>query len=327
MTRNALVALLAAVTALLSVAPAALATFPGANGPLMYSSNRAGLTNIDLFCLETDQFGGGPAPSGMTFAETPMTAMNSSADDHAPNWSPDGRRIAFTSSRTGDREIYVFDVVTKATTRLTFTRGVEEDYPYWNRMGTRLSFSRVGTKGKRDVWLMNADGSGQVNITNSRDADDKYAVWSPVAAEMALISDRDGDQEIYLIDAAGRILRQITRNTISDIGPDFSPDGTRMLISREQGVARETAYGPSALWIMNADGSGQRVLADRGVVDKQAEFSPDGQRVAWISSDSSTTYGPDWEVYEMRLDGTNLKRLTFNRNAEFEPTYRPVPVP
>jgi Tol biopolymer transport system component len=318
MFRRALVvaALLAAVAA-----EPAQATFPGKNGPLMFSSNRNGA--LDMFCLDPDQYGGGAAPAGSTFTEIAMTSLNTRWNDFAPNWSPDATRVAFHSNRTGDNEIYVFHRASGTTQRLTKAK-TDDSYPYWNRMGTQLTFQRADRKGKMDIWLMNADGSGQVNLTNSPGVDERAPVWSPVAREIVYYTDRDGDHEIHRRNLDTNADVKVTNNAIADYAADWSPDGTQFVFSREAGATVETAFGDSQVWAMNVDGSSERLLADRGVTDKQVEWSPDGREIAWVSS-MSPNNSASWELFEMNVDGTNLKRLTFNSSGDFQPTYRPDP--
>ena len=307
-------------------APTAHAAFPGDNGPLMFSSNRNGA--LDLFCLDPDEFGGGPAPAGSAFSTITMAALNvAGRDDYSPNWSPDGTKVAFNSTRTGDNEIYVYDRVAKTTTRLTNSPKTDDTYPYWNRMGTQLSFQRASRGGKPDLWVMNANGSGQVNITNTKSVGERWAIWSPVAREIVYTSDRDGDYEIHRRNLDTNADVKLTNNKVADWRADWSPDGTRLVFVHEPGAAVETGFGDQEIWVMNADGTLPRLLVDRGVADKQVAWSPDGNEIAWISSTSGALSSEDWEIYEMNVDGTNLKQLTFNSSGDFQPAYRSDPVP
>ena len=318
--------LVAVVVVLIAAAlvPPAHATFPGENGPLMFSSNRNGA--LDLFCLDPDEFGGGAAPEGSVFSTITMTSLNvARKDDYSPSWSADGAKIAFNSNRSGDNEIYVYDRATRTTTRLTYSSKTDDTYPYWNRMGTQLSFQRAGRDGKPDIWLMNADGTGQVNITNTTGVSERWAIWSPVAREIAYTTDRDGDYEIHRRQLTTGVDTKITHNAVADWRGEWSPDGTQLLFVHEPGSPIETSFGDQEIWAMNADGTLPRLLTDRGVADKQPTWSPDGKEIAWVSSTSGATSGADWEIYEMNVDGTNLKRLTFNSAGDFQPAYRPDP--
>ncbi len=100
---------------------------------------------------------------------------------------------------------------------------------------------------------MNADGSGQRNLTRSP-ADVYYssAAWSPDGRKMAFVSDRDGNGEIYVMNADGSAQRRLTRNPASDVEPVWSPDGRKIAFVR----VNDLTFG-SEIYVMNADGSGQ----------------------------------------------------------------------
>lgn len=137
---------------------------------------------------------------------------------------------------------------------------------------------------------------------------------------IAFVSERSGNVEIYSVRADGSRLGQLTRNRLEDTAPLFSPDGNRAVFSRAQGE-----YSPQALWLMNADGSGQRKLAKDA---HNAAWSPDSRRLAYVHSgrgnseplviadvDSDrritvrgSNFGPAWSP-----DGTEL---TFWRGAD-----------
>ncbi|MFQ5696021.1 MAG: translocation protein TolB, partial [Terriglobia bacterium] len=128
-----------------------------------------------------------------------------------PAWSPDGLRMAFSSSRTGDQEIYVAAGDGSGLQRLTFSRGVDIS-PAWNpRTGNRIAF--VSDRGgSPQIYLMNADGSSVERLTNS----EGYAVsptWSPNGQLIAFAWQQDdGPFDIYVMDVATRQTVALTRN-------------------------------------------------------------------------------------------------------------------
>ena len=120
----------------------------------------------------------------------------------------------------------------------------------------------------------------------------------------------EGDKELFLLDAAGRIVRQLTDNDVEDCQPDVTPDG-------ETVVFWSTRSGSAELWSMALDGSerprpltgfagNDRVPRHRYGGEGPPCISPDGKRIAWMSIRA----GEDWDVYTMRLDGTDVRRLT-----------------
>jgi dipeptidyl aminopeptidase/acylaminoacyl peptidase len=124
-------------------ASAAHATFPGRNGLVAFISNR------ELFVR---------APDGSEHALT-----DNSAQSIEPALSADGRKLAFTSDRDGDYEIYVVDPEGKRLKQLTRDRNVDETSPKWYPDGTRIAFiRRVGSPtGTSELWVMRPDGREQ----------------------------------------------------------------------------------------------------------------------------------------------------------------------
>jgi Tol biopolymer transport system component len=93
---------------------------------------------------------------------------------------------------------------------------------------------------------MNADGSRQVNLTNSSRGD-SGAVWSPDGRSLAFYSKRSGNEQIYLMDADGQNLRRLTNNQANDTWMSWSPDGSRLAFQSDRG-------GNFEIFVMNADG-------------------------------------------------------------------------
>jgi Tol biopolymer transport system component len=163
-----------------------------------------------------------------------------------------------------------------------------------------------------DIWSMRPDGSDPVNLTADSVADDFGPSWRPDGRKIAFMSNRvtatnpEGEFEIFVMNADGSGLRQLTANRLDDEIPSWSPDGRMLVFQRDfDPVVGEVDYD---ILTMRADGTRQRNLTrSPGVQDFDADWSPDGRRIAFVSERDG-----DAEIYTMRPDGSRVHQLTFN---------------
>jgi Tol biopolymer transport system component len=171
-----------------------------------------------------------------------------------PQWSPDGRRLAFEANGA----VHVVRVRDRAVSRLR--RG---DWPSWSPDGGRIGFT-LGSA----VYVMDADGSRVKRVRTERGFDfTDGPVWSPDGRTLlyaTLLA--KSDLEIFAVDAVGSRLRQLTRNSVDDWGPAWSPNRRRIAFVRRR-----------AIWLMAADGTKQRRL----VPGVHPSWSPSGMRLAF----------------------------------------------
>jgi Tol biopolymer transport system component len=147
--------------------------------------------------------------------ERPLTATSSRFTDEQPSISPDGTKIAFASNRHWDTtgvdqlDIYVMNADgTGEPRRLTFDAAptspleTQSQNPAWSPDGTRIAYeSTRGLEGKGEIFVMNADGSGQpINVSNHPDWDTDPA-WSPDGTQITFTSERAGQRDIWAVDA------------------------------------------------------------------------------------------------------------------------------
>ncbi len=164
----------------------------------------------------------------LAVAPTPQPATRLTfhdAFDSGPDWSPDGRRIAFASDRDGNREIYVMNADGFGVTRLTVNDAIDSS-PAWSPDGRRIAFHST-RDGNWEVYVMNADGSGVTRLTNN-DARDWHPEWSPDGRSIVFDSNRDGNLDIYGVNADGSGLTRLTVHGADDFSPAWSPDGRRI---------------------------------------------------------------------------------------------------
>ena len=222
--------------------------------------------------------------------------------------SPVTGRIAFASSRDGNREIYLMNADGSGLARLTDNRA-GDGRPSWSPDGKRIAF-HSDRGGNWDIYVMNADGNGLTRLTNHPNWDMDPA-WSPDGKRIAFTSWRDGNLEIYLINADGSGLTRLTNHLAEDWGPAWSSDGKRIAFI-------STRNGNQEIYLMNADGSGVTRLTDHPARDGTPAWSPDRKRIAFASDRDG-----NWEIYVMNADGSGLARLTDNPADDQAPAWSP----
>ena len=137
--------------------------------------------------------------------------------------------------------------------------------PAWSPDRRKIAFVSV-RDGYLDVYVMNADGSGQRKLTRNQ-ASDNSPVWSPDGKRIAFVSDRDGSPDIYVMNADGRNQRNLTQNRASDTEPVWSPDGRRIafVTNRRDKLYNCRECDPNReIYAMNADGGSQQRLTSDG---------------------------------------------------------------
>jgi len=192
------------------------------------------------------------------------------AEDGAPAWSPDGTRIAFQSNRDLNYEIYVMNADGTGQTRLTDNYPTPDWSPAWLPDGSRIAFVRdedfgPERRGNLEIYVVNADGTGQTRLTSNY-ANDGAPAWSPDGTKIAFESNRDGNWEIYVMNADGTGQTRLTNNSAGDWSPAWSPDGTRMAFVSSRD-------GNLEIYVMNADGTGQTRLTSNPALDEYPAWS------------------------------------------------------
>ena len=193
-----------------------------------------------------------------------------------PAWSPDGKWIAYAThnyrwniylmdARGGDGDLYI-----NSTIMLLISN---ETDPAWSPDGSLAFVSLLDLVG-RDIYLAGGKyGTETHNLTNSRHHD-RDPAWSPDGTQMAFVSDRDGNWEIYVMDIDGENLKRLTNHSADDTEPAWSPDGRYITFS-------STRDGNSEIYVMSASGGPAQNLTNNATADSSSAWSPDGTQIAF----------------------------------------------
>jgi TolB protein len=165
------------------------------------------------------------------------------ADDAYPAWSPDGKRIAFSSARSGSDDVWALELASGKLQRLTDAPG-RDFAPAWSPDGRRVAFvadravswrDRLEGDPDLDVWLMNADGTGQHRLTSNQGTD-RCASWSPDGTHLVYSASKPSDtgERLWVLPVGG--------GQPAEIGLDRAP------LEAEIGVSPVTGVGLFSLF-------------------------------------------------------------------------------
>jgi Tol biopolymer transport system component len=273
-----------------------------------------------------------------------LLATPSTGND-SPEWSPSRNQVAYLGI-DGGGQVFVID---RDGANEHGVSGGQGQQPAWAPNASSLLFGTV-RDGNGEIYLVNADGTGLTNLTEST-AEDSSGQWRPDGMKIAFQTNRNAEgNEIYVMDPDGANPTRVTSMSENSGYPRWSPNGTRISFR----------YGENAqLWVMTSDGDNAEMVAP-GPATGGVAWSPDGTRLAFsngtdvftvgsagaaltnLTDGAGLNNGPRWspdgtqivfrstrdgnpEVYRMDADGTNVVNLTNDSEIDQSPSWARCP--
>lgn len=262
---------------------------------VVFSSIRNGSTNAEIYTMNAD-------------GTNVVRLTNNAFADENPKFNRAGTKIVFTSNRNNSRrEIYTMNPDGSNVIRITNIAG-NNYQPAFNPDGTKIAFISNRVNNVQNLFIMNADGTNQVQLTSLTGSlqafqPDFNSDGTRIVYSRTYLSSPFTYHDIFSMNTDGTGIVQLT-SSVGGLGstrsPTFNRDGTKIAFARVG-----SGGGAQNIYIMNADGSGQRQVTNGSGNEVTPAFSPDGARIAF----GNTAAGTNGGTYTVRIDGTELTRL------------------
>ena len=307
------------------------------SGCIVFASNRDG--DYDIYSMDVN---GGNVQQLTTTTDDPAFMPESaiidlSKDDTNPVWSPDGTRIVFMKTifsppKPTNPRAFIMDAdggnIQPIVQLLSNgnTRPLQSFGPLaWSLDGNHIAFTSLGLSGdlgsRIHVWEFSGDTaangySTSASLSNAGLGDsDRFPTWSPDGTQIAFQSARDGDYDIYVMDANGGNVQQLTDDPGRDGLPDWSPDGSRIAFVSDRD-------GDNEIYVMDVNGGNIQQLTDNPGSDSTPDWSPDGTQIVFASNRDG-----DSDIYVMAAYARSRQwlpqQLTNDEAADIQPAWCP----
>ena len=261
---------------------------PGvAESRIFFVSTRSG--NKEVWAMDYDGAG-----------EEQLTHLNSIA--LSPRVSPDGSRVAFSGLTGNSWQLLLYSLDLGRLVSFPHFGG-DTFSPAWSSDGSKIAFSSAMRSGDTEIYVADSTGTGPKRLTASKGSDVSPVFNPKTNAQIAWVSGRKGLPQIFIMDADGSNVQQITSEGYA-VSPSWSPNGLALAF------AWVRHYGPGApggrdIYIMDVASKQFRQLTHDAGVNDFPSWSPDGRHIVFQSTRSGSE-----QIWTMLADGTHQQQLT-----------------
>ena len=241
-----------------------------------------------------------------------MKLTGSESNESSPRWSPDGKKIAFSSKSENDgSEIFVYSMQTGKTTRISQLEGSPSGLS-WSPYGSQIAFS------------MFVEGSEMKIATMPKKP--KGAEWAAAPKVTTMLKHeadgagklKPGFSHLFVIDAEGGMPRQVTSGDFHHRGtPVWSADGNKLFFSANRSENWEYDFRNSEIYSVDVRTGAFNQLTDRDGPDRSIAISPDGKKLAFLGFDDKREAYQNTKLYVMNTDGSGKKVIGGDMDRSF----------
>jgi TolB protein len=253
----------------------------------------------DIFVLDYD-------------GENPRKVVSNNNLNLMPDWSPDGKYIAFTSYLKANPDLFVLDLQRAMIKRISRRSGVNMS-PDWSPDGKQIALTM--TRGSStDIYVMNRNGTDRRQLTHELGVAVGPA-WSPDGKQIAFISDRTGTPQLYVMDVTGGHNHRLSFDGAYFANPEWSPDGQRIAYAKVDGAGFD-------IYTIGADGKDVQLITDAPGSHEHPSWSPNGSYLVY-----QTTRHAQPSLYIQNVRTGDRRRITPPDVAATAPTWGPAQPP
>jgi len=247
----------------------------------------------------------------------PISITSGKTFDINPVWSSDGEKIFFITDRGGIKDVWWMPVTKKGKSiapAQPITVGVGIGDFALSRDGMHLSYTKMNDQS--NIWSIPVLNNSMVSLNQATAVTEEnhfieIVAISPDTQWIAFDSNRNGNQDIWIMRKNGSDLRQLTTHTAHDWAPDWSPDGTKI-------VFHSFRQGNRDLYVKPVAGGATVPLTNHPEQDFLPRWSPDGEKITFFSSRSGNL-----DIWIIPSKGGEPKQLTHHQGQDQTPIWSP----